>query len=65
MSVPEIGGELKLWKNNFNYIEIKPDIGDLILINPSYYHSVKTFPKGKRYSIQTFIIKEKKSNDLY
>ena len=58
------GGELKYWKNFINYIEIKPNKGDMIIINPNYYHSVLKINKDNtRISIQSFILI--KNNEIY
>lgn len=51
------GGEIKLWKNIFNYVIVKPNKGDIIIINPNYYHSVMKLENDcNRLSIQSFIL---------
>jgi len=49
------GGELKYWKNIFKKIMYKPMKGDLIIINPCYYHSVLPV-QSRRISVQSFLL---------
>ena len=62
LKTPKKGGSLKIWKNIFKSNEVFPKIGDVIIFNPEYYHSVQPFPIGKRISLQSFILKHKNSN---
>ena len=56
------GGELKFWKNIFNSTLISPKKGDLIIMNPNYYHSVKK-TDSMRISLQSFMLSN--GEDIY
>lgn len=56
-AVPESGGELLVYKNGLEAAptEIKPAVGELVMISTSLPHAVRAFNEGSRISIQTFI----------
>ena len=60
LHVPKDGGYLI-----FNNLKIKPNKGDLILFNPSYYHSVSQSRIDNRISVQSFILFNKKNKKMY
>lgn len=54
--VDDFEANQKLWLSNFpDGIRIKPESGDLIIINTRRPHSVSAFYDGERVSLQTFI----------
>lgn len=55
------GGELEVWKNFLTNIKIKPQIGDLILLNTSYYHAVNQPTDTTRISSQSFLLYDSKN----
>lgn len=58
LQVPKDGGELIIENT-----KIKPSIGDVIVFNPSYTHSVRQSTKENRISIQSFILYHKKNKE--
>ena len=62
LKVPSDGGELTIGN-----MKIKPSVGDLILFNPSYNHSVRQSMTEDRISVQSFILssKKKKKRELF
>jgi hypothetical protein len=63
--VEEGGGAVRIWKNFAKATTIQPEEGDLLLFNPEYNHAVRPFSTGKRISLQTFLVKDKNSNNVY
>lgn len=54
--VDDFEANQQLWSSTLpEGLLIKPNVGDLILINTRRPHAVKMFPNGSRVSLQTFI----------
>jgi hypothetical protein len=60
LKIPTDGGNL-----NINNKSIRPSKGDLILFNPSYYHSVSQSQKEDRISVQSFILSHKHTREIF
>lgn len=59
------GGELQVWdKKNNDFINYKPQLGDLVIFNTRMPHAVKEFTDGCRISMQTFFGITKKNKIL-